>query len=300
MGKWLILAGILALQEAVVSERQYSGDVIAHTVSAGESLVSLGARFGVEPRTLATDNGLAAVTAISAGQRLVIDNRHVVPKHPAGGIVINVPQRMLFVFVDDRLVAAYPVAVGRPDWRTPLGEFVVSNKETDPTWDVPASIQEEMSARGGRIPPHVPPGPNNPLGDRWIGVSGLGFGIHGTNQPSSIYRFATHGCIRLHPDDARSLFDVVWIGMPIQIVYQPILAARLDPNHVMVEVHADVYRRAGAPEVKIADLMRELSVDVADLKALHEVLRHKHGRGIVLECRARHLTPAETEQPVSD
>ena len=98
----LMLAGILVLQEAAISERQYSGDVVAHTVSAGESLVSLGARSGVEPRTLAADNGLNVGTVLKVGQPLVIDNRHVIPQHPVDGIVINVPQRMLFVFVDSR------------------------------------------------------------------------------------------------------------------------------------------------------------------------------------------------------
>ena len=187
---------------------------------------------------------------------------------------------MLFVFVDNRLVGAYPVAVGRPDWRTPLGEFVVSKKETNPTWDVPTSIQEEMSARGGRVPTNVPPGPDNPLGDRWIGVSNLALGIHGTIQPSSIYRFATHGCIRLHPDDARSLFEVVWVGMPMQIVYQPVLVARIDQEHVMVEVHADVYRRDSAPDMEIARQLRELTVDVPDVKVVDDVVRRKRGRGM--------------------
>ncbi len=290
----VVLAGILVLQEAAISERQYSGDVVAHTVSAGESLVSLGARFGVEPRTLAADNGLTVETVLKVSQQLVIDNRHVIPQHPVDGIVINVAQRMLFVFVDTRLVGAYPVAVGRSDWRTPLGEFVVSKKETNPTWDVPTSIQEEMSARGGRVPTHVPPGPDNPLGDRWIGVSNLALGIHGTIQPSSIYRFATHGCIRLHPDDARTLFEVVWVGMPIQIVYQPVLVARIDQEHVMVEVHADVYRRDSAPDMEVARQLRELTVDVPDVKAVDDVVRRKRGRGIVLECRVRQTDPTST------
>jgi L,D-transpeptidase ErfK/SrfK len=289
-----MLAGVLCLQESAVSERQYSGGVITYEVSAGESIASLSGRFGLEPRTLAADNGVTPATVLKVGQTLVIDNRHLIPEHPVDGIVINVPQRMLFVFVGDRLVGAYPIAVGRPDWRTPLGAFAVSRKEVDPTWDVPRSIQEEMSEAGRGVQTQVPPGPNNPLGDRWIGVSDLALGIHGTNQPSSIYRFTTHGCIRLHPADARSLFDVVWIGMLIRIIYQPVLVAATDPNHVMVEVHADVYRRAGVPELEIARRLRELNADIVDLKTLNEILRRKAGRGISLEHHVRQPDPSST------
>jgi L,D-transpeptidase ErfK/SrfK len=289
-----MLGGVLLLQGSAVSERPYAGGVITYEVSAGESIASLGARFGLEPRTLAADNGIAPTTVLKAGHTLVIDNRHVLPEHPVDGIVVNVPQRMLFVFIDDRLVGAYPVAVGRRDWRTPLGAFAVSRKEVDPTWDVPSSIQEEMSEAGRGVQTQVPPGPNNPLGDRWIGVSDLALGIHGTNQPSSIYRFTTHGCIRLHPADARSLFDVVWIGMPIRIVYQPVLLVLIDPDHVMVEVNTDVYRRAGAPELEIASRLRELNAEIVDLKTLDEILRRKAGRGISLERRVRQLDPPST------
>jgi L,D-transpeptidase ErfK/SrfK len=290
----LTLAGVLFLQDLAVSEYELSGDVITYEAAARESIASLAARFGLEPRTLAADNGLSPATALKSGQALVVDNRHVIPAHPIDGILINVPQRMLFVFVGNRLVGAYPVAVGCPDWRTPLGAFAVSSKEHDPTWDVPKSIQEEMSESGRAVQTRVPPGPNNPLGDRWLGVSNLGFGIHGTNQPSSIYRFATHGCIRLHPADARSLFDVVWVGMPIRIVYQPVLLAATDPDHVMVEVHADVYRRGGAPELEIARRLRDLNADIVDLKAFNEIVRRKGGRGISLERRIRQLDPTST------
>jgi L,D-transpeptidase ErfK/SrfK len=274
--------GLLSLQTTATEQRS-SGDTIVYEVTVGESIPSLGARFGLEPRTLAADNGLSPATVLRAGQRLVIDNRHVIPDHPADGIVINVPQRMLFVLVGDRLAGAYPVAVGRPNWPTPLGVFMVSSKEVDPTWDVPKSIQEEMSQAGRQVERRVPPGPNNPLGDRWIGVSNLGFGIHGTNQPSSIYRFTTHGCIRLHPADARSLFEIVWIGMPIWIVYQPVLLAAVDPHHVMVEVHADIYRGTAAPELEVARRLLELDTAVVDAQALNEIIRRKAGRGFVLE-----------------
>ena len=68
-------------------------------------------------------------------------------------------------------------------------------------WIVPESIQEEMRREGKDVLTRVPPGPDNPLGRHWIGLSIGGIGIHGTIAPSSVYHFRSHGCIRLHPDD---------------------------------------------------------------------------------------------------
>jgi hypothetical protein len=81
---------------------------------------------------------------------LTVDNRHIVPLFAAGlGIVVNVPQRMLFVARQGG-ATGYPVAVGRPSWPTPLGSFSIATKETNPTWDVPQSIPGG-SAQGGSI-----------------------------------------------------------------------------------------------------------------------------------------------------
>jgi L,D-transpeptidase ErfK/SrfK len=179
------------------------------------------------------------------------------------GILINVPQRLLFLFDQGRIAAWYPVGLGRPDWQTPLGSFHVLSKEHDPTWDVPVSIQREMKKKGARVRTRVPPGPENPLGRHWLGLSASGCGIHGTNAPTSIYRFGTHGCIRLHPEDVADLFGRVSIGIPVEIVYEPILLGRDERGTVFLEVHPDVYRREGDPLKKAGDLAREAGLENA-------------------------------------
>jgi L,D-transpeptidase ErfK/SrfK len=161
--------------------------------------------------------------------------------------VINVPQRMLFRMVDRRVDAFYPVAVGRADWRTPRGPFTVLAKEVDPTWDVPVSIQEEMRREGKPVIVSIPPCPANPLGRHWIRLSHSGVGLHGTNVPGSIYRFTTHGCIRLHPDDVASLFERVNVGDAGITVYDPVLLARLADGRVFAEVHPDPYKQGPDP-----------------------------------------------------
>lgn len=130
---------------------------------------------------------------------------------PAAGeslrIVINVPARRLTLVQGGALVKAYPVAVGRAWTPTPRGSFRILQKAKDPTW-----------APKGR--PAVPPGPRNPLGHRWMRISSSGYGIHATNEPSSIGKARSHGCIRMSREDAEDLFDRVAIGTPVDIVYE--------------------------------------------------------------------------------
>ena len=218
-----------------------TGAVATRVVQPGDTLLGLAARSGIDVVTVVAENGLTNRHALVRGQRFVIDNRHIVPANRgAAAIVVNLPQRMLFFF--DQTVVGLPVAVGRRTWPTPLGEFQVAMRETDPTWDVPASIRAEARRLGRTLPASVPPGPTNPLGRFWIGLTGGSVGIHGTNAPSSIYGAVTHGCMRLHPDDIAWLFPRVKVGMTVRTVYEPVLLADIG-GQVFLEVHPDVYRR---------------------------------------------------------
>lgn len=235
------------------------GGVFEHVVQPGESLTLVGARHGVDPRLLARENGLDWQGLLRPGQRLRVDNRHLVPAPRDHGIVINIPQRLLFLFRDGRVVAHYPVGLGRPDWPTPVGRFRIREKALDKTWIVPPSIQAEMAAKGQAVRERVPPGPDNPLGRHWMGLAPGNWGIHSTIAPASVYHFQSHGCIRLHADDAADLFDRIAVGEPVEIVYQPLLLARTEDGTVYLEVHRDVYNRA-------VDYLQELTTAMARLR----------------------------------
>jgi L,D-transpeptidase ErfK/SrfK len=218
------------------------GGITTHVVAHGETLTSIAARFGVYPTTIAGENDLPAGRPLEAGRELRIDNRHIVPPTiTPGEIVINLPQRMLF-FTDADRVTGYPVAVGRPTWRTPSGPFTVIEKRRDPAWHVPASIRAESARAGRTLPSVVPPGPANPLGPFWIGTSLAGIGVHGTSSSSSIYQTATHGCIRLQNDRIADVYASVHVGTPGRILYEPLLLAVVD-DEVYLEVHPDAYKR---------------------------------------------------------
>ena len=260
-----------------------TGGAITRVVAEGETLASLGARHGVSPSALARDNGLKAGAKLKPGQELRIDNAHIVPHRPDVSLVLNVPQRMLFWQGGDGTAIGYPVAVGRPDWRTPRGPFTVLIKEQDPTWDVPASIQREMQQRGQRVITRMPPCPENPLGEYWLGLSLPGVGIHGTPTPGSIYRAVTHGCIRLHPDDVRDLFPRVEAGAAGMSLYEPVLLAQVD-GQVLLESHPDIYGlgpRSPLPLIRRAAAASSWT-DLIDWSEVEAVLRRRDGMARVI------------------
>jgi L,D-transpeptidase ErfK/SrfK len=263
---------------AVLEGEALSGGVHVYTVGRGDTLTSIGARFGAALTAIARENRLARTDRLRVGQILAIDNRHAVPPAaPGDALVLNVPQRMLFLY-DDRPAAAFPVAIGRPDWPTPLGAFSITEKEIDPQWDIPESIRAELVERGQPAPRQMPPGPDNPLGTRWMRTSFPAVGIHGTPYPASIYRASTHGCIRMHPDDVLTVFARVPEGARGRFVYYPLLVA-ITPDGVFLEAHPDVYRLeetgAGAAVRAWADA-RGIAAAL-DWKAVSAVLEAREG-----------------------
>ena len=105
-------------------------------------------------------------------------------------------------------------------------------------------------------------------------------GIHGTNAPSSIYAFGSHGCIRLHPDDVADLFERVSIGMPGVLIYQPVIIAVID-GRVWVEAHPDAYRRVDDAMGKVREAADRAGLDaVIDWVLVDEVVRQRRGRAV--------------------
>jgi L,D-transpeptidase ErfK/SrfK len=255
---WLLLLLCASSPAAVPAQvgATLTGAIFTYTVLPGDSLTSIGARFGMEPRLLARVNALKSFANLKPGQVLEVDNRHIIPAVLEDGIVVNLPQRMLFRLEAGSLQAAYPIAAGRPSWPTPTDDFIVVSREHDKTWLVPPSIQREMLLEGKPVLEKVPPGPDNPLGHYWLGLSLSGVGIHGTIAPQSIYHFQTHGCIRLHPDDIAELFAMVKKGDAGRLVYQPVLLFQAPDGIVYLEVHRDIYKR-GMDAHKIAGELAE-------------------------------------------
>jgi lipoprotein-anchoring transpeptidase ErfK/SrfK len=127
-------------------------------------------------------------------------------------IVIGRDSHRLRLYDGRRLVQEFGVATGQTAYPTPLGIFSIVTMQRDPWWIPPPNAEW---ARGAKP---IPPGPGNPLGTRWMGLSAAAVGIHGTPDAASIGYSASHGCIRMRIPDATWLFDHVVVGTPVAIV----------------------------------------------------------------------------------
>ena len=284
--KRFVLLSCLALSLAapVTAQEPESTAVLVggrstYEVKAGDTLSSIGARFGVTIATLRELNPRTGLGALAVGESLAIDNTHIALLEPRASVTINVAQRMLFLKDGDG-VLAYPVTVGRRTWPTPVGAFTVISKETDPVWDVPVSIQREMERQGKPVITRMEPSPLNPLGAYWIGLSLPGLGIHGTNAPSSIFQFASHGCIRMHPNDVADLFPRVQAGMSGVLTYQPVIVAVID-GRVWIEAHPDAYKRTSGASRYVRDVTERAGVHgQVDWSAVDRALDRRQGRAV--------------------
>jgi lipoprotein-anchoring transpeptidase ErfK/SrfK len=128
-------------------------------------------------------------------------------------IVIHRGAHLLYLFSGShmRRRAHFGIAVGQPIYPTPTGTFTIVTKQRNPWWYPPDSAWA-----AGASP--IPPGPGNPLGTRWMGLSASGVGIHGTPDAASIGYSASHGCIRMRIPDAEWLFKRVEVGSTVFIV----------------------------------------------------------------------------------
>jgi len=118
-------------------------------------------------------------------------------------IVISIPDRRLALLEDGYPVKFYRIAVGTRRTPSPEGDFQIINHAKDPTY-----------RHNGK---EIAPGKDNPLGDRWMGLSLKGYGIHGTNMPYSIGKAASHGCFRMAKEDVEDLYGRVHLGDAVSI-----------------------------------------------------------------------------------
>lgn len=119
-------------------------------------------------------------------------------------IIVSLEDRKLALLVDGQVQKIYPVAVGKPSTPSPVGTFTIVRRAANPVY-----------RHDGKT---IQPGPRNPVGTRWMGLSIAGYGIHGTNEPNSIGKAASHGCIRMARADLEQFYDLVQVGDTVELV----------------------------------------------------------------------------------
>lgn len=153
-------------------------------------------------------------------------------------IKINTASRTLKLYKSDTLIKEFPIAAGKPTTKSPEGSFRIISKVINPWW--------------GNHGNPMPPGPNNPLGIRWMGLSTTtgSYGIHGNSTPSSIATFASGGCIRMFNSDVEKLFSIVSIGTPVQMVYENLeLVLDRYTNTPVLVVYPNTYKQKNAEAI---------------------------------------------------
>jgi L,D-transpeptidase-like protein/putative peptidoglycan binding protein len=162
-------------------------------------------------------NGLELRIALATHVRdpipleFVIRKPKVAHAKPGPAVVILRDSKMLLFYSKEKLVRRFGIATGQSSYPTPTGDFEITNMQRDPWWNPPPSPWAADSDP-------VPPGPGNPLGTRWMGISSPYVGIHGTPDSASIGYSASHGCIRMRIEDAEWLFQRVQVGTPVFIL----------------------------------------------------------------------------------
>jgi L,D-transpeptidase ErfK/SrfK len=242
----LVLFLALRITPAAAGVYSYgNGDTVigvsrGYTVKPDESLIEIARKFDLGYNEIVEANpGLDAFVP-GTGAKVVIPSAWILPDAPSrNGIVINLAEMRLYYFLAHRRsssVMTYPIGIGSQGHDTPVGEFSVIEKIVHPAWHVPESIREENP----QLPAVVPAGPDNPLGAYALRLSLGSVLIHGTNRPFAVGRMASHGCLRLYPEDIPKLFAAAPNGVKVTIIRQPVKVGERD-GRVFIEVHKDVF-----------------------------------------------------------
>jgi L,D-transpeptidase ErfK/SrfK len=251
------------------------GSVKTHPIKANESLIEIARKFGIGYNSIVSAN--PELDPFVPGKDIIalVPTSWILPDVTAyDGIVINLSEMRLYFFSKQspEIVRTYPIGIGSEGNETPVGIFKIVEKKVKPSWHVPASIRKEKP----ELPAVVPPGPDNPLGSHALRLSAKSVLIHGTNRPFAVGRRASHGCIRMYPEDIPKLFTVVPNGSKVTIIRQPVKAGVSD-NRVFIEIHKDEYLEVNYFNEAVQLLRKKNLYDMVDREKMLSALREKKG-----------------------
>ena len=217
------------------------GAVTRMKLTYDDTLAGVAERYSIGYREIVDANPDVDPWLPGEGTMIELPTQYVLPSAPRDGLVINVAEyRLYFYPKDSNRVITFPVGVGRSDFRTPVIETKTVTRIENPSWTPTPAARKEHAEMGDILPPVVPPGPENPLGDLAIQLQEPGYFIHGTNKPFGVGQKVSHGCIRLHNPHILTLAEIVPNGTPVYIVNEPIkIGVRYE--ELYLESHKDLY-----------------------------------------------------------
>jgi hypothetical protein len=181
------------------------------------------------------------------------------------GLLISIHDRRLYLEIGDKS-RSFPISIGLHSNPTPVGAYRIVRKATHPTWYPPPSA----ILHNNKLPPSVPPGPENPMGDAALYLNLPGYAIHGTNDEYNIGDVNTLGCIRLRNSDATYLLKNVAIGEPVHITDDLVLSWTHDEQHfARIATFASFVEALEAPVTAFGETFRLSEIrDVMNLSEL--------------------------------
>ncbi len=199
------------------------GEPVALTVTFQDQFATLAMKYDLGFEELRHANPDVDPWIPGEGARVVLPTQFMLPPGARQGVVINLPEYRLYYFPKDSgTVMTYPIGIGRTGFQTPAATTKIVAKIVNPTWYPTKAHRVEHEEMGDKLPPSVPPGPDNPLGHLAIQLTLPGYFLHGTNKPFGVGQRVSHGCVRLYPDDIQSFADAVPIGTQVRIIDAPI------------------------------------------------------------------------------
>ncbi len=242
----ILLTTVLPRDPSAALDTEVIGAVGTRVIKPGESLIEIAREQDLGFNAIAAANPELDAFVPTPGATATIPSAWILPRAAAPGtVVVNLSEMRLYAFpLGPGVPVTYPVGIGSEGWETPLGTFNVVKKTVNPAWYPPASIRREEPD----LPAVVPPGPDNPLGTHALRLSKYTILIHGTDAPYGVGRKASHGCVRLYPEDIPHLYGIIPVKTPVTIVREPVKVG-LKRGRIFLEVHED-------PDAKI-DNVRE-------------------------------------------
>lgn len=223
----------------------------------GDTFAALAEKYDVGYYQLYAANPEVNPKELTPYTELIIPTQFILPHIKREGIVIDLGAMRLYYFPkNENVVYTYPVGIGQQDWNSPIGTLDIIQKEKNPVWVVPQSIYDFRKKNGDPVPHMLPSGPNNPLGFYALRLSLPTYLIHGTNDPASVGRRSSAGCIHLYANDIQELFNIVTLKTNVQFINQPYLIGLQD---------GDVYLEAHLPLKEQREALANRRVDVVGL-----------------------------------
>jgi L,D-transpeptidase ErfK/SrfK len=249
----LLVAGVAAVPCTGLAEEEFTATVRRYSyqfpdstligapdwikIKKGDTLLDIARRFGLGFNEIELLYPKMDAFIPPAGTRITVPTVWLVPPTQHQQLVINVPELRLYFFEKAKAsIQTYPIGIGDEGWESPLGTFSIVEKRPNPSWYVPASLQEKY---GMAV---MPPGPENPLGEFMMKFSAGAYGVHGTALPWGVGRLVSHGCIRCYPEHIRILYPQVPVGTKLEIIYEPVKFGKQN-GQIYVEAHPDVYKK---------------------------------------------------------